>query len=352
MFMQRAAGRRRRQGGGGDPGIPPANVSLPTLVSTEPNLIYTAGTWTGAASVSARLLVNAVDVGPANPSMPIQAAWRGQPCQVREVATNPDGSVPATSNTVTPATLDVLMAAALAGKVGYAFDGHDAATMFQDNLGTVPVTAPGQPVGLWQSKWGAAPITATQATVALAPVWDGAALGFDGVDDSVGITGAANWVGKTHVTATVRFKMERIAGNQAIYTLWFNSNGASGLVNWHITATGQINASVREASGGTALQAVLSAAGLVQVGVEHTLTIEIDWTTGIVLARLDGVQVINFTLAGLTGPIAWTVNNSRFGRTAANGFTAQVDIERWVLLHEAVNPATRDLFEAWVGEAA
>lgn len=338
--------------------IPPINSGPPGL-SIEvggDSLLYTAGVWIGGAlTIDARLIVNNVDVGPATPAMAVLPAWRGQPAFVRESATNSAGGpVLANSGTLTvPAELapDDKMAAILAGRTGYAFDAHDLAVLFQDNLGTVPVAAVGQPVGLWRSKWGAQLITGAQAVATQRPLWNGEALAFDGVDDLLALGGSGNWLGSSRVTAVFRFKMKRLVGNQAIYTLWFNSNGASGFINWYITATGQINASVREASGGTAMQSVLSAAGLVNLDVEHTLTIEINWATGVVLAWLDGVQVINFTLAGATGNITWNVNNTRLARTAANGFTAQIEIGRWVLLHEAVSATIRGIFEDWVEEA-
>lgn len=78
---------------------------------------------------------------------------------------------------------------------GVWYDPSDLSTLFQDDAGTTPVTAVGQPVGRMLDK-SVRGNHATQATAAARPVLqqDGNGkyyLAFDGVDDWLGITGAS-----------------------------------------------------------------------------------------------------------------------------------------------------------------
>lgn len=74
-----------------------------------------------------------------------------------------------------------------AGDRGFWFDASNLTRLFQDAAGTVPVTASGQPVGLWKTKLVSYDIS--QNTAAARPVYvvtsGKAAIRFDGVDDQL-----------------------------------------------------------------------------------------------------------------------------------------------------------------------
>lgn len=178
-------------GGGGPPTPnPPNNITLPGLSASQTTLTYTPGTWSGSPpiNVTARLWVDGVDVAAALPSMQIDDAWRGKPAFVRETAIGQTpGPVIADSATITVPTtsnLDQQVQAILAGTEGFVLDPFDLSTMFQDSAGTIPVTAPGQPVGLIHSKWGNTMRPFSQVTAASRPsLSDLGHLSYDGVDD-------------------------------------------------------------------------------------------------------------------------------------------------------------------------
>jgi len=91
-----------------------------------------------------------------------------------------------------------------AGLHGAWFDPSDPGSLFQDAAGTIPVTAPGQPVGRMTDKSGAGH-HATQANASARPVYraQGARhwLEFDGVDDFMVLPTALNMAAGTLVTA-------------------------------------------------------------------------------------------------------------------------------------------------------
>ncbi len=79
-----------------------------------------------------------------------------------------------------------------AGEQGFWYDPSDLSTLFQDQAGTVPVTAAGQVVGLMMDKSGNAN-HASQATAASKPILRNTGLlwwlEFDGVDDYLSVAG-------------------------------------------------------------------------------------------------------------------------------------------------------------------
>ncbi|MBW4008570.1 hypothetical protein HG532_00805 [Moraxella osloensis] len=87
---------------------------------------------------------------------------------------------------------------------GFAFDFNDLSTMYQDSVGTVPVTGVGQPVGKVLDKSGRGN-HATQSTSAKRPILQQNAitgayyLAFDGVDDFL-VTGNVDFSGGDKVS--------------------------------------------------------------------------------------------------------------------------------------------------------
>lgn len=99
---------------------------------------------------------------------------------------------------------------------GVWYDPSDLSTMFQDSAGTIPVTAPGQPVGLILDKSGKGNHAAQSAT-GYKPLYrksgNLAYLEFDGLDDFL-VTGNIDFSGsdKVAVAAGVRKLSDAAAG--------------------------------------------------------------------------------------------------------------------------------------------
>lgn len=118
-----------------------------------------------------------------------------------------------------------------AGEQGGWYDPSDMTSLFQDNLGTVPVTAADQVVGMMQDKSGNAH-HATQATEASKPILRASGglwwLEFDGVDDFL-LTGVIDLTAtnKMSVFAGVRKLSDAAVGMVAELSVNLNTNNGS-----------------------------------------------------------------------------------------------------------------------------
>jgi hypothetical protein len=115
-----------------------------------------------------------------------------------------------------------------AGKPGAWFDPSDLATLFQDSAGTLPVTAPGQPVGLMLDKSGRGK-HATQANVAARPTYQESGglryLVFDGVDDFM-VTSAIDFTSTNKMTVFAGVRKQSDAARGMVVEI----NAATGRV--------------------------------------------------------------------------------------------------------------------------
>ena len=140
---------------------------------------------------------------------------------------------------------------------GVWYDFSDLSTMFQDAAGTVPVTAPGQPVGRVLDKSGNGN-HATQSTDTLRPIYQIDANGkpgllFDGVDDFL-VTPSIDFSAsdKMLVSAGVRKLSDAAAG--VVAELSWSLSGNNG--TFFLAAPAAANASFGFASKGTVQKTV------------------------------------------------------------------------------------------------
>jgi len=101
----------------------------------------------------------------------------------------------------------------------YWLDASDTSTLFQDSVGATPVTANGQPVGLWRDKSGNN-LHFSQATAGARPGFVAgtqASVRFDGLDDQLGLA-----VATSPVTVFIVNRMAPTAQNLA--GIWGSSN--------------------------------------------------------------------------------------------------------------------------------
>jgi len=131
------------------------------------------------------------------------------------------------------------------------YDYADIKTLYQDAAGTIPVTGPGQPVGLMTDKSGNGNHR-IQAVSAARPTYQLDSAGrpclyFDGVDDLLGITKAG-----MYSTSTAVFRAARQTGTWV--SLWDLSNAA------RYVGVGEASASASYAGAGTPSMSVNGAA--------------------------------------------------------------------------------------------
>lgn len=248
------------------------------------------------------------------------------------------------------ADLDGQMQAALAGKKGYAYDSRDTATLFQDSAAVTPVSAPGQPVGAWKSKWGVAQGTMSNV-VASSPLWDGTHLIFDNVDDSFNMPPAPT-TGDEDFVASVSFNVKSLSTNNPLFGAGVGATGGGRHLSLAITTTGTISLVAISGAGATN-ETFSSATGVIQAGVDYVISVAIDYIVGTIFVYLNGSPVISASFAGPAGAFTAVPNRWRFARVSQD--TQGVfdgSVSRVVFMREAVDAATLNLFENWVGEAA
>lgn len=112
-----------------------------------------------------------------------------------------------------------------AGEQGVWYDPSDLSTMFQDAMGTIPVTAAGQPVGMVRDKSGNGN-HATQDTATARPILQTEGgkwyLEFDGVDDWLQ-TGTVNFTAADKMTTWAGLMMLASAAAGMVVELSLNS---------------------------------------------------------------------------------------------------------------------------------
>ncbi len=163
----------------------------------------------------------------------------------------------------TPASLFV------GGEQGAWYDPSDLSTMFQDEAGTIPVTASGQAVARINDKSGRGN-NAIQATVSSRPIYQTASgkhwLEFDGVDDSIN-SGAVDFSTTAQVSAFVGVRRltggspKGIIRTDAIngFQLTFGSSPANGSLTNALSQSGASSTVAADAAIGIGVDAVVGA---------------------------------------------------------------------------------------------
>lgn len=135
------------------------------------------------------------------------------------------------------------------GEIGAWYDASDLSTLFQDSTGTTPVTASGQPVGLWKNKivGQARNFDLRQATSSKRPalnITSGKyAINFDGVDDqlaspsysSFSTTGATGAVGQINGNTTTGYGLS--VSNELSIETTTGSKSYSGILGGNATSS-------------------------------------------------------------------------------------------------------------------
>lgn len=343
------------------PGFAPAVRTPPDLDLSPDNntLLYTPGVWAGelAPTVTARLFVDGADTAPAVPSMPVQPAWRGKECGVREAATNAAGGPvfalsPEVMPPAPPPDLDAEVQAILAGRAGCVFDLTDWSTMTEDNGATIPITQIGQMIGTVSSKWGTLVYRFGQGTLARRPsVVAGGAL-FDGVDDSmVGDLATLSFAADAaRLTAGISVTPAAVGGSR--HPLYFSqpattSNRFDFLINPGANVRGLARRLAADTFGDVISPALATA------NEEHVLFMQADYAqTNQLVLRIDGAEIGTDSIPGIAGTNAdpaqsatATLGSARPGSNPHNGKIKRIFLARFLLTE-----AERQIVEAWLGE--
>jgi hypothetical protein len=118
-----------------------------------------------------------------------------------------------------PGRADIVRRLFGAGELGGVWDARRLDTLWQDNAGTVPVTAPGDPVGRWDSLVRG--VSVATPDTARRPLWqtDGTAawLDFDGVDDVLWTQTPVDFSGRTDALVGVACRRDKLAPQAVLF---------------------------------------------------------------------------------------------------------------------------------------
>lgn len=243
--------------------------------------------------------------------------------------------------------------AMLSGTTGFAVDPSDAATMWQESTKTNQVTAGGQTVGAIATKWGTTAYDILQATGTARPTWNGSnALSADEVDDEMRVLSGAMLALTNNISAffgAARFRVASLAAARGIFM--FNTTGSSASrISLYVNADGSVGCDIRRLDADSATT-VTSATGLVTTGVDYTLAVQVDYSTGGITLYLDNVSVGTGT-HGSTGSTSAT-NSNRIGWGLTYGTTRYMPsrLGRGVVAPMVLTAGQRATVQSWLVEA-
>ena len=261
---------------------------------------------------------------------------------------------PATGGSPPAPDLDAEVEAFLSGSTGFALDPSDLAVLFRDAAGTTPVTTSGQSVGRVNGKWGTAASFISQSTGAAQPVWSGsAALTCDEVDDEMrGLSGdiLATFNNVTAAFGGVRFRVASLAAARGLF-MWNTTSSSAVRFSAFVNTDGSVGVSGRRLDADSAWT-FTSATGLVTTGVAYTVTVQLNYSTGAIVVRLDGSAVITDNIGGSGNTSATNSNRTGWGLTYGSTRYAPSRLGRGVVAPKLPSAGELTSVEAWLAEVA
>lgn len=231
-------------------------------------------------------------------------------------------------------------------ETGLLLDPSRLASLYQDQAGTQPVTAAGQPVGLIRDQSGGGR-HASRAISAARPTYDlDAALRplirFDGVDDSL-VTPAMTLgaAGRT-IIAAVRKRSDAVSGAVVeTGTSWSATPGGAGVFMPHANATASYGARARPAAVQSLLGSPLS------YPAPHTAVVTATSADGSHVLRINGAVAATGAPAGPMTALTAVLN---IGARNGNQLFAAMDLYSLLVIDRVLTASELTQAEAWAAE--
>ena len=235
---------------------------------------------------------------------------------------------------------------------GGMWDFTDMATLFQDSAGTTPVTAASQPVGrvLDISGLGA---TMHQPSAGGRPIYNGAGITFDGVDD--GVATASNLVlgSPTGVSYFFRAVTTDFTGWREFFFYGNNGEGGTWLagknqIQAHRDPGGYIEVSAAGSADGARWHRILAGAGsYISVSAVFDYAAASSSVSGVV----DGVA--KSAPVAQVGNLGGTVVDSTLNiRVVQGSLPPAADYKRLMFIGASLSPEDASIVSAWLAEVA
>lgn len=222
----------------------------------------------------------------------------------------------------------------------------DLPSLAQDSAGTMPVTAPGQPVGLLRDLSGNA-LHAMQGSHAARPTYgmdaDGRPfLALDGINDSLS-TGAVT-LGAAGRTLMVALRKRSDAAVGAVIETgaqWSFLAGGAAIMAPGIAGSGNFGGRAMPAAEPSVLHSASSFAA------PHVAVVTAISSGGSHLLRVNGTQVASATPAG---PISALTAPLHIGARTGSQLFAAVDLYAVLVIDRVLSAAELALAEAWAAD--
>jgi len=220
------------------------------------------------------------------------------------------------------------------GELGFWFDASDLTTLFQDSGETVPVTASGQPVGLWKNKIAGNPGTFkySQTTTSRMPILNITSgknsLMFDGVDDRLTASAANLPTPTTGAGVGIGFEMNSLATDLSLFN-WSSSSADYTKADQKITSN-------------LFFTSVLSSNTVAAAGAFNSLVMSSS-TTQAINAVLNTILSAGGTTFSVDDGVS--INGSNLPHTSnAKG----IKISQFVFINRALTPVERGQLETFI----
>ena len=266
-------------------------------------------------------------------------AWVAEPPEV-QMATFPDPS------------LDARMAAILRVTKGFALDPQDLTLMWQDDEATIPVTAPGQPVGAIRSKFGNQVYTYRSAESPGTVYAGDGAISHDGLESGLFSPDDNASTGNTGMTVVARFALAPTQKDETSILNWTTDAGGDSrlalMVGSDLKPTFQVR---RPDTGGVQIDGEDPMAA----GVPLTIAVRASFMAvpALVEGFVDGVLVGEDELPGAPlGTDAGRSNYAGYGAFDPGGALFSGYMGRMVFAHFVQTDKDMAAFREWVEAGA
>lgn len=233
----------------------------------------------------------------------------------------------------------------------WSLDPTNAARLWDDSTRTTPIGSPPAFIAAIDNDTNTAAYMG-QGTGTSEPGWNGLSLEYDALDDSVNADATfpstiRSWLNAIDGwTVCMKLNVSALASTRQLLVTTSNIAGID------ITSGGALRVISRRLAADANYQ-IASSAGAITISTNRIVTVTCNYQTGLVAARVDGVEVLSGTATWATGATAASdITAIRIGRSLSNTNPMGGRIGRVIALAYVATAEQIATLEAGVNEAA